>query len=438
MSSSFIKFFPTFKQSERNRFFSFLLVVTLAGNVIILLLGYFLKDIIAARYVDTAPDYINYLSITAIIIIANSLFELFFSYSRSIMKVIFPSFLRDVYLRLGSLLLVIGFAFEWWSFDMAVTGLGLVYFLAFILLLIQLLIRHNFSFDFRFGNLSKEWRGRLFRFGTYSMALAGSFAIINNISYDQITSQLGSDLNGIYTTCFFIAVIVEMPRRNMSKVTSPVLSNEFAKQNMNEVDSLYKRGSITMSVIGMLLFIGIITNLQDLFDFIPKGEAFQRGFWVVVAVCLAKLALMASSFAGEIINFSHLYRYNLFFQAFAAIMLIVLNYYLISIWGLNGAAISYLVAIVFHILLKVLFVNYHFGIQPLIPAHLPLLVIGVVVATVAYFFQPGFHPAIDILIRSVLTSVFFIFLIYRFRISEDINKIIHSTFDRFLKINLPK
>ncbi|WP_424961675.1 lipopolysaccharide biosynthesis protein [Ekhidna sp.] len=438
MGSSFIKFFPSFQETSRNRFFSFLFLITLIGNVLIIAVGYSMKDLIASRYVDTAPTYVNYLSITAIIIVANSLFDLFFNYSRTIMKVIFPSFLRDVYLRLGSLLLVIGFAFEWWNFDMAVTGLGIVYSLAFVFLFTHLIVAHGFRFDFQSSVITKEWRGKLVRFGSYSMALAGSFAIINNISYDQITAQLGPAMNGIFNTCFFIAVIVEMPRRNMSKVLSPVISSEFAKKNMKEVDSLFKRGSITMSVIGLLLFIGIITNLKDLFDFIPKGSEFQAGFWVVVGVCFTKLTLMVSSFAGEIINFSHLYKYNLLFQLAAAVVLIILNYFFISLWGINGAVFSYVIAILFHIILKVGFVWYHFRIQPLIKSHFPLFAIGFFLGLAAYFFQPSWHPVVSILIRSLFTTIVFVYLIYRFRISPDINTLIHSTFERFLKINLPK
>ncbi|WP_420575639.1 lipopolysaccharide biosynthesis protein [Ekhidna sp.] len=438
MSSSFLKFFPSFNQNDRNRFFSYLFLVTVVGNALVLIAGYLLRDLIAARYIETAPTYIEYLSITALIVISNSLFELFFSYSRTIMKVIFPSFLRDIYLRVGSLLLVFGYAMEWWDFSVAVIGLGTLFFFAFIFLFIQLITFHGFRFDFSFGIIRREWKKRLIKFGLYSMMLAGSFALINNVSYDQVTALLGAEMNGIFTTCFFIAIIVEMPRRSMSKVIAPIISSEFERGNMAEVDKLYKRSSITMSVIGMLLFIGIVTNLQDLFDFIPKGGDFQTGFWVVIAVCFAKLTLMVSSFAGEIINFSPNYKYNLIFQVTAAVVLITLNSFLIVKWGLNGAAISYLITILFHILLKVLFVKIRFGLHPFMRSHIPLIVIGGIITLGAYCFQPSWHPVINIAIRSILTSIIFIFLIYRLRISTDINKLIHSTFERFLKINLPK
>jgi len=437
MGSSFIKFFPGLKKEDRPAFFTMLLVFVLIANALILLIGFSLKTWIAARYEETAPAYIQYLSITGIVVVSNSLFDLLFNYSRTIMRVVFPTFIRDIYLRVGSLLLVLGFALGWWSFNTAATGLGFVYLIAVVMLFGQLLTNHQLKLDFSFHFFNAKWRNQLFRFASYSMLLALSFAVINNITYEQITAQLGAELNGIYVTCFFIALVVEMPKRNMIKVMGPVISLEFERKNIPEVGKLYKRSSITLSVIGILLFIGIVTNLKDLFAFIPKGAAFQEGYWVVVGVCGVKLALMMSSFAGEIINFSNRYYYNLLYQLIIAVLLVTLNYLLLSIYGINGAVMSYCLAIFLHIAIKLGFVWKHFRIHPFMRSHAPLLLIGVLTGLLGYYFQPDIHPVLSIVIRSILVLIVYLILIYRFRISSDINRLIHSTFERFLHINLP-
>ena len=151
------------------------------------------------------------------------------------MSVVFPSFLRDIYLRLGSLLLVIGYALQWWNFDKCILGLGLIYLIAFVMLFTQLVVVNKLRFDFSFKFFGGRLRKRLFSFAAYSMLMASSFALINNVTYDQVTTQLGPALNGIYTTCFFIALIVEMPKRNMIKVLGPVISLEFERNNIQEV-----------------------------------------------------------------------------------------------------------------------------------------------------------------------------------------------------------
>ncbi|MEP1032790.1 oligosaccharide flippase family protein [Ekhidna sp.] len=438
MSSSYIKFFPLFTEKDRNSTFTFQFLIVIAGCTLVMVIGYLLKDVIKQRYLESAPTYVNYLAITAIIIVVNSLFDMFFSYSRTTLKVLFPSFLRDVLLRIGAIVLVVGYALNWFSFEWAVKGLAINYTFILIALFGKLMIFDGFRFKFRFSLLSSDWKKRLFYFSTYSMLLAGSFAVMNNATYDFVTSMLGASANGIFVTCFFIGTIVEMPRRNMAKVISPILSTELENQNMQEVESLYKRSSITMSILGVLIFIGIVTNLQDLFLFIPKGSEFKAGLYVVILVCTAKLATMISSFPGEIINYSHLYRYNLIFQLGTAILLIFLNYFMIPIWGLEGAAFSYFLAIIIHIIVKIVYVKYHFKIHPFIKKHFTLLFISIAVFWLAYFFNLDLHPSIVIAIRSILTTIIFILLIYLFRISPDINKIIHFTFERFLKINLPK
>jgi len=436
--STYIKFFPSFREATKHRLFSFLFLVAIIGNVLILGGGYFFYDVIESRYAETSPTYIDYLFVTGIVILTNSLFDLFFSYSRSILKVVVPSFLRDVYLRLGSLLLVIGYSLDWWNFDSAVIGLGIVYLFSFILLFASLLIRHGFRFDFNLNIIDAAWRKQLIRFGGYSMLLAGSFAVINNISYDQITALIGPEMTGIYTTCFFIGVVVEMPKRNMAKVMMPIISKASQENDHQAIDSIYKRSSLTMSVLGLLLGIGIVTNLSDLFAFIPKGSAFQNGMWVVVFVCIAKVALMLSSFASEIINYSEKYQYNLYFQVIAAALLVTLNFFFIPRWGITGAGLSYMISIIFHILLKGFFVRYQFAILPFARSHLPLLIISLVIFALAWWFKPTENPVINIATRSILTSIIFLWLVYRFKVSTDINKLINSTFERFLKIKLSK
>lgn len=437
MASSYLKFFPSFSEKDRNSAFTFQILIVAIGCICALTLGFLLQDFIKERYIETAPEYVNYLSITAIIIVVNSFFDMLFSYSRSTLKVLFPSFLRDVFLRIGAIVLVLGFALEWFSFEWAVKGLAINYSLALLLLFTKLIMLDGFKFSFRFNVLSGKWKKSLSKFAIYSMLLAGSFAVMNNATYDLVTSMLGSKANGIFITCFFIGTIVEMPRRNMAKVISPIISTEMESNNMIEVEKLYKRSSITMSVLGCLIFVGIVTNLNDLFLFIPQGESFRTGIYVVILVCAAKLSIMVSSFPGEVINYSHLYRYNLIFQLGTAVLLVVLNYALIPHWGLDGAALSYFVAIFIHIVVKVVYVKRNFNIHPFLKSHISLLIIGVCVGLLAYFFSLNIHPILIIAIRSALTTIVFVFLIYRFKVSKDINRLIQSTFERFFKITLP-
>jgi len=426
MSGTFIKFYPLLKDSKRliNQFFTFQLSLIILTNAVIVLIALWNRDWITEMISKGSSDYANYLAITAIIVIVNSLFDQLYAYCSSVLKVIFPAFLREVFLRFGAIVLVLGYAGGYFGFDWAVQGLAINYAIVLVLLFAHLIIFNKLRFDFSFSLIDKKWRRRVFDFSIYSMSLAVSFAIFNNASYTQVSSMLGDASNGIFVTCFFIGVIVEMPRRNMARIISPILSETMASSNVKETELIYKKSSITMSVIGLLIFIGIMTNLEDLFSFIPKGDEFSEGYWVVLSVCGAKLVMMFSSFAGEIIGYSKFYKTNLVLQWLSAIVLIILNYFLLPKYGLNGVAFSYFVAVLFHSVTKYWFVLRRFHIHPFMKSHLALIGISVLLFVAFYLFDTSLSPVITIILRSTLTTIVFTILIYKMKISTDINKLV--------------
>lgn len=435
MSGSYVKYFPQFKDSPKlkSRIFTFQFAVIIISNLVIISIAWLNSDWIISKFSDGTSEYVNYLSITAIVIVVNSLFEHLFAYSATILKVIFPSFLREIQLRFGAIVLVLGYAGGYYDFAWAVQGLAINYSLALFLLFGNLILVQKLRFDLSFLKISRDWKIKILRFSLYSMLVALSFAVLNNVSYSQVSSMMGDDFNGILVTCFFIGVIVEMPRRNMSRVIGPLLSTAMAEKDYAEVENIYKKGSITMSVIGALLFIGIVTNLDDLFLFIPKGDQFRIGFGIVIAVCAAKLVLMLSSFSGEIIHYSERYKYNLYFQVLAAVLLVTLNYFFIPIYGLNGVAISYFLTITLHVVAKYFMVKFILGIHPFMRPHLKLLLTAIVVCAIAFWIDTSFHPLISIFIRSAITTILFVVIIYRLEISKDINNLINSIFKAFKK-----
>ena len=437
MNGTFLKYYPSLKDSQQlvNQFFTFQFLFVILGNIFILSIGFFAEDWIVDQFSKGSSEYAKYLTVTAIIVIVNSLFDHLYSYAASVLKVIYPSFLREVFLRFGAVALVLGYAFGYFEFDWAVKGLAINYIIAFFLLFLQLMISNGLRLDFSFKMIDKEWRKKILNFGIYSMSIAVSFAILNNASYTQVSSMMGDAANGVFVTCFFIGVIVEMPRRNMARILAPLISDAMNDKDIPRVEQMYKKGSITMAVIGFLLFIGIVTNINDLLSFIPQGDDFSKGLGVVWAVSGAKLILMVSSFSGEIINYSKDYWYNLLFQALAALSIVILNYIFIPFYGLNGVAISYTITIILHVLAKYLLIRKTLGITPFLNKHFSLLIISVLVLIGAYYFQLDLPPVVNIAIRSILTTLVFVFLVYKLKISDDINRLIDMVFSRIGAIN---
>mgnify|MGYP004150682039 CR=1 FL=1 len=52
--------------------------------------------------------------------------------------------------------------------------------------------------------------------------------IILNIDILMVSALLGLSNTGIYTTAFYIGIIIEMPRRAISQISLPIISNHFS------------------------------------------------------------------------------------------------------------------------------------------------------------------------------------------------------------------
>ncbi len=435
MNGAFIKVFPTLRLRERSvlRLVTFMLVCVLLVDFLLMGMAWLFEGWINQFFESKSPSYIKYLWVSGFILIFHSLFEILLAYSRSMMSVVWPTFLRDVFLRLGTTVILLLYGFNIIEFPVAIHAIFITFAAAFVVFTLHLILRHQFSLDWSILKLPQPEFKQFLWLSGYMLLLSGSYSTLQNVSYLQLATLKGLEAQGIFVTCFYIGMIVDMPRRNMLKIISPLFAQAFQKKDLNEVNKMYQRGSITLSVIGLLIFIGIVTNVQDLFAFIPKGTVFQSGMLVVVLVCLTKVITMLFGFSAEVLVFSDHYRYNLYLQGGAALLLIFLNMWLIPLMGINGAATGYALSMILLFVMRYALIKKLMQLTPFTLAHAKLMGIALFTFIVFYHIPWPFTPILNILIRSMATTVVFGTLIFYFRISSDINQLVRSTFDRIAK-----
>jgi O-antigen/teichoic acid export membrane protein len=107
--------------------------------------------------------------------------------------------------------------------------------------------------------------------------------------------------------------------------------------------------------------------------------------------------------------------------------------YFIPNFGLNGAALATLIAITLYSLAKLLFVVLKMKLFPFTIKTVLSLVIVVVSFLVFYYWDFNFNPFVNIVLKSVLVSIFYLGLSYYLNISSDINFVITSFFKKVFK-----
>jgi O-antigen/teichoic acid export membrane protein len=110
-----------------------------------------------------------------------------------------------------------------------------------------------------------------------------------------------------------------------------------------------------------------------------------------------------------------------------------LNLILIPKYGINGAALATLIAIGLYSLAKLLFVVLKMKLFPFTKKTILALIIAVLSFGVFYYWDFNFNPFVNIVLKSVLVSIFYLGLSYYLKISSDINFVITSFFKKVFK-----
>lgn len=350
-NASIIRFFPYFKDNRNNHgIFGWSVLIPLIGFTLFALAFLIFRDPLLAVYSKNAPllaDYFYLLPMLTFFALYMTVFE---TNASVLMRITVPKLVREVGIRLFNLAayLLLGFkVIELPTFVWIFCG---SYGLAMLLNLFYLLSLGHISFriDRKFLNRKKYKEIVLYTLFMTATVLAGNIPLFNSIFLGAKTSLA---LTGVYAIVMYIANVVEVPYRSLGAISRPVIATAVKEDNWDEVNRLGRQVSLHQLLVSLLVFYIIWINVDALFAIIPNGEEYRIGKYAVFILGLAKVVNSSFSVGTDILNYSRHYPWGLLFIAILTTSAIVLNYNLIDIMGIDGAACATLCSYALYFLL---------------------------------------------------------------------------------------
>lgn len=407
LGNGITKYFPDFGDKRPNLltlgllygFFGFLITTGL------LLL--FRGKIIEA-FAENSPEVIGFLWVVILIVFFSVLNSILEAYCRSYYKIAVPTFFREIFNRLLSTILVTLYFFDWISFDQLIGLLSTIYFLSLVGMIFYMKKIKVFQLDFDLKVFPKGFHREFLKFCLISFMGATGAMLIMKIDSLMVTAMIGLDANAIYIIAFSIAIVIELPRRAISQISMPVIAEHFATGDHPAINQLYKKIAIHQLLLCLLLFLGIWANIDTLYHYVPNGAIYQTGKWVVLLIGLSKISDVLFSVNGEIILYSKYYLFNLTATFVMSVLTVLLNLWLIPIYGLEGAAMASLVAMLVFNLLKYGYVKYRLGFDPFTWDILKTAILAVLVFGIQWIILPTLdYKILDLLLRSLLITALY-------------------------------
>lgn len=417
--NTLVKFYSTFKtKNSLHSFLTLMLLLPLAMIIIVGLIGIVSYESIAGLISDENPIVKGYLWHIFIIATAMAYFELFFAWSKVQMKTVFGNFMKEVFHRVGVMLLLFAVYFEWITIEQFINGIVGVY-------ILKMLVMKLYAFSLKIPVLKFQRIQNVTDILKYAalIIIAGSVAtLILDIDKFMLGQYIPIEEVAYYGVAIYIATVIAVPSRSMQQILQPLTAKFLNDKNFDALDDLYKRSTLTLYVIGGLIFLLILLNINQLYETIP--ETFRGGLVVVFLISMAKLYDNLMGCNNVILFNSDYYRMVLVFGVILTVLVVVLNMIFIPMFGINGSALATFIAISVYNTIKIYFVKQKYQMSPFTRETAKVSVLIFLVFVLFYFWEFPFHPLINIAIKSVMIVGLYVFVILKLAISEDISGMI--------------
>ena len=417
-----VKLFPYFRDYERKHhgYLGLALLISAVGLIIAVSVFVLLKSSILDSGKEGADLFAKYFYYIVPLIIFTLLFNVFDTYYRVLYNAVKGIIYKEVIQRTLVLIVILLYFLETIDFHTTVilytTALISPTILLFLSLIYNKQLFLNLDLNFVDRKLSKE----MINVGIFGILASFSGVLVMTIDTIMVERILGLSAAGIYSITFFFGTLILVPLRTMGKISSVVIADAWKENNINVISQIYKKSSISLSIIGLLLLIGIWGNIDNVFHII--SDAYLPGKYVILIIGIANLIDIGLGVSPHIIVNSKHYRFLSYSLIVFAVILIISNLLLIPKYGIVGAAIASLISKFIFNLIKYLFLYHKFGLQPFTSKTLLLYLIGAFAYGVSLLLPEQSNYIVDIFIRSSIILVVFSIPVYFFNISEDINQ----------------
>ncbi len=438
-SSSIIRFYPYFKSRTPNAecrmshtacrdngFFFWTVSIPLLGFAIFAILWWVLHVPIESMFVEKSPlfvDYYYFVLPMAFFMLYQTIFE---TNANVLMSIVVPRAVRELLIRVLLLMVYLLYAFRVLSIDGFVIALCGVYAVAAICNLVYLIALGKVSWRPNGRFLDKALVRNYLFYTAFLILSAVASVLAPSLSSFFITAQLGLDYTGVFAIATYIAVMVSIPSRALNAISQPQLAEALKNNDTPQASMLLKQASNNLFLVGMFILLAIWLNIDLIFHILPNGETYVGARTVVGILGISQLLVATLSLTLSAINYSRHYYFSLIFSALLTVSAIVLNNYLIPLYGMDGAAWANLLSYAFYYLCLLLIARCCIGVSILSTGHLKTLMLAGSIFVANALVQTLLSDW-NIWLSAIIRSLIFLgggaTIAYLWKISPDINNI---------------
>ena len=404
------------KKTDKDGLLTLSIIIPLVIVILFVPIFFTYHDQIRLYLFQSDQSLSKYAYVILFIAVSTSFFEIIYSWLRVKLKSVFGNFLKELYPRLLIAFLLISYSYGILNFENFVLFLIYGYYLRLLIVIIYSFYINKPRISFAFKGDFKE----VFKYCLLIFLSGAASSIILDIDKSMLSSILTVENVAYYSVAVFIAAVIEIPGRAMFQILSPVVADAINKNHFKKLEGLLKKSSTNLVLVASLFFLLINLNLNDFYEMLNQ-DGYSIGIPIVIIVSFGKLYSMSIGCINNIISNSKYYYYTFWFSLFSSILAVVLNIYLITEYGIVGAAYATLIVLIIMNSLKLYLIKVKFNIHPYSKDTVKIIVLSILGFVIFSNLKLDFDPVLNIIVKSSLVLILYTLSAYIFRLSDDVN-----------------
>lgn len=429
VAAKFIPFYKKYLPREKNDLPFLTLLVYVGGLILTLALMIILNKPIIKIFGKNNPLFEPYYFTLLLFVIFQSVFVYMEMHAWFAGKTILSNLLKELLFRVLTTVCLLLVAFKVVSFDGFMKLFACIYLPAGIIIVYTVRRAGSFPIVTQISSVTRRLKDKMISLGSFVF-----FTSLSNIAFVVcdtlfLASMYNFSQAGIYAIAQYFSQVLEVPMRSVSASSVPLISEYWRAKNMSGLGSIYKKSCINLLVAGIGLGGIILVNVHNLRMYF--GPEYAVMILPLAILVISRWINLGTGLNAVIIQLSTFWRFDFASTLIYSIIGIPLNYMLIKSFGMTGAAIANVVAMVLYNSIRFLFIWKKFGLQPFGWKNLIIVVAGSLLIAVVYLIPHMGNLYIDGIIRTTVFIALFGTLAVKGNFSDEINQLWSKWSGRF-------
>jgi O-antigen/teichoic acid export membrane protein len=432
MTSFIFKFFHYYNDhlpARKNDLLSWALLTSTLGFAVVVVVGYFMKDLVVQKFGRNSPLLITYYYWIFPMGFGLTIFSVLEAYTWNLGKPVITSLLREVLWRLFTTIFILLMAIGAISgYSVFIKLYSLAYLGIAITLFIYLIATKQIHFTFKISKVTRRYFPKMVKFTVFVY----SGMIIFNLSQVFDTIVIASVLDdgmakaGIFSLAQIFGSVIQAPQRSIVAASLRHISRAWKDKNMKELQRIYQRTSINQLVFASLLFILIALNYRAGIVTFNLKDIYLDGFNAFLLLGLMRIIDMGTGVNAQIIVTSNYWKFEFISGVILLVFMLPLTYILTRQYDILGPAIANIISVTIYNIIRVVFLWKKFRLFPFNAKSVYAILLAAASYAICYFIFRDTGGIIGILLRTITCFALFVGGTIYLKLSPDTQPVLQT------------